>query len=58
MSSDYRYYFVVRINVTIVILSINAINIIMHIDKRDVYVHFTYDIRLVIYFRFLTRYKI
>lgn len=29
MSSDYRYYFVVRINVTIVILSINAINIIM-----------------------------
>lgn len=39
MSSDYRY-FVVRINVTMVILSINAINIIMHIDridKRDVH---------------------
>lgn len=33
--SDYRYYFVVRINVTMVILSINAINIIIHVDRID-----------------------
>lgn len=50
--SDYYIlqYFVVRINVTMVILSINANvmnNIIIHvdrIDKHDMYMHFTYDV--------------